>query len=146
MSLADSPDPDELEIGDVIVIDRSVGEIQSRTFATVVAIGVRGPKIVGPSYPVSTYANALKIDGKTKYDRIVGRDDTGAYHLLRRDHHRDGTDVLDVVEAPGTDPEYRQAIADDEVLALWIEHVDDKRGWESVAEQFIDVIGGGDSA
>jgi hypothetical protein len=70
LSLADSPDPDELEIGDVIVIDRSVGEIQSRTFATVVAIGVRGPKIVGPSCPVSTYANALKIDWKTKYDRI----------------------------------------------------------------------------
>ncbi|AXG06589.1 hypothetical protein DU500_09195 [Haloplanus rubicundus] len=144
MSRADSRDVDEFDVGDVIVIDRSVGEIQSRTFASVVAIGARGPRIVGPSYPVVSYANALKIDGKTKYDRIVGRDDTGAYHLLRRDHHRDGTDVLDVVEAPGSDPEYRQAIADDEVLALWIEHVDDKRGWESVAQQFIDMIEGGD--
>jgi hypothetical protein len=144
LSRADSRDANELDVGDVIVIDRSVSEIQSRTFASVVAIGARGPRIVGPSYPVITYANALKIDGKTKYDRIVGRDDTGAYHLLRRDHHRDGTDVLDVVEAPGSDPKYRQAIADREVLALWAEHVDDKRGWDVVAEQFVDAIEGGD--
>ena len=123
---------EDLSVGDVVVVDRSVGEIKSRTFATVVAITARGPRIVGPSYPLITYANALKIDRKTEYDRIVGRDECGAYHLLRRDHHRDGTDVLDVIEAPGADPEHRQAIADDEVLALWIEHVDDKRDRKSV--------------
>lgn len=39
MSVVDSPEPDELDVGDVIVIDRSVGEIKSRTFATVIAIG-----------------------------------------------------------------------------------------------------------
>jgi hypothetical protein len=135
---------ENLSVGDVIVVDRSVGEIKSRTFATVVAITARGPRIVGPSYPVASYANALKIDRKTAYDRIVGRDECGAYHLLRRDHHRDGTDVLDVIEAPGADPEHRQAIADDEVLALWIEHVDDKRGWDSLAEEFVDGIEGGE--
>jgi hypothetical protein len=93
----------------VIVIDRSVGELETRTFATVVAIGARGSRIVGPGYPVASYANALKIDGKTLYDRIVGRDDTGAYHLLQRDAA--SKRVLDVLEAPGSDPEYRQSLA-----------------------------------
>jgi hypothetical protein len=99
----------DLSVGDVIVIDRSVGELETRTFATVVAIGARGSRIVGPGYPVASYANALKIDGKTLYDRIVGRDDTGAYHLLQRDAA--SKRVLDVLEAPGSDPEYRQSLA-----------------------------------
>jgi len=144
LSRVDSRNADELDVGDVIVIDRSVGEIKSRTFATVVAITARGPRIVGPSYPLITYANALKIGRKTAYDRIVGRDECGAYHLLRRGPA--GERVLDVVEAPGADPEHRQAIADDEVLALWIEHVDDKRGWESLAEEFVGGIEGGERA
>lgn len=144
MSLAGSPEPDELDVGDVIVIDRSVGELQSRTFATVVAIGARGPRIVGPDYPVATYANALKIDGKTKYDQIVGRDDHGSYHLLRRGSNCKR--VLDVVEAPGVDPEYCQPIADDDALGRWIRHVDDKRGWDSVSEQFLGAVEGGESA
>jgi len=87
----DSRSADELDVGDVIVVDRSVGEIQSRTFATVVVIGARGPRISDPDYPTPAYASAFKIDGKAQYKKNVGRDDTGAYHLIRRD--RDGFDV-----------------------------------------------------
>jgi hypothetical protein len=142
LSRVDSRGADELDVGDVIVIDRSVGEIQSRTFATVVAIGARGPQITGPDYPTPAYASAFKIDGKTQYQKIVGRDDTGAYHLLRRD--RDGFDVVDIVDAPGADPEHTQPVVDDKTLARWIRHVDDTRGWEAVSQHCRDVIGGGE--
>ena len=142
MSLSDSTAGDELDVGDVIAIDRSVGEIQSHTFATVVAVTARGPRIVGPSYPVITYANALKIDRKTEYDRIIGRDECGAYHLLQRDAA--GERVVDVVDEPGSDPVHRQPITDDQMLAGWIEHVDDTRGWESTAEEFAELIDGGE--
>ena len=135
---------DELDVGDVIVIDRTVGEIETRTFATVVEIGARGPRIVGPSYPVATYANALKIDGETEYKRIVGRDGRGCYHLIRRD--RNGIDVLDVVDAPGADPDHAQAIPDDETLGRWIRHVGTRRGWETLSQQSVSALEGGDSA
>jgi len=133
---------ENLSVGDVVVVDRSVGSITAKTFATVVAIDERGSRLVGPDYPSPAFGAALDIECVTRYDRLVGRDECGAYHLLRRGLA--GERVLDVVEAPGADPEHRQAIADDEVLALWIEHVDDKRGWESLAEEFVDGIEGGE--
>lgn len=144
MSLVDSRDADDLDVGDVIVIDRSVGEIKSHTFATVVAIGARGPRTVGPSYPVATYASALKIERKTTCDRIVGRDDIGAYHLLRRD--RDGFDVVDILNEPDADPEYSQPVADDHTLGRWIRHVEEKRGWDVLADEFVELTEGGESA
>ncbi|WP_251342446.1 hypothetical protein [Haloplanus halophilus] len=112
------------------------------TYATVVAVDGRGPRLGGPDYPSPTYANALRIDRVTPYERLVGRDADGAYHLLRRDPG--GHRVLDVIEAPGSDPEYQQAIADDEVLVLWVEHVDERRGWDSVCGEYARLVDGGD--
>jgi hypothetical protein len=75
---------DELSVGDVVVVDRSVGSITAKTYATIVAIGERGPRLVGPDYPSPVFGAGLHIECVTGYDRLVGRDGDGDYHLLRR--------------------------------------------------------------
>jgi hypothetical protein len=98
---------DDLSVGDVVVIDRSVGTIEAKTYATVVAIDERGSRLVGPDYPSPAFGAALHIERVTSYDRLVGRDSDGAFHLLR---HSDGGDrVLEVVA------EREQDVADREV-------------------------------
>ncbi|QGX95944.1 hypothetical protein EI982_14710 [Haloplanus rallus] len=128
----------------MVVVDRSIGEIHALTYATVVAVDGRGPRLGGPDYPTPTYANTLRIDRVTPYDRLVGRDGDGAYHLLRSSPRDDR--VLEVRSEPGADPEHEQAIADKSVLTLWIEHVDEQRGWDAVVGEFEQLVTGGDSA
>ena len=123
---------DELSVGDVVVVDRSVGSITAKTFATVVAIDGRGSRVVGPDYPSPAFGAALHIE--PGYDRLVGRDGDRAYHLLRRSPG--GERVLEVVDEPGEGPVHEQRIGDDRVLAQWIEHVDDCREWDSVTSEF----------
>lgn len=137
----DDPTLPELNAGDVVVIDRSVGDIETRTFATVIETTPRGPRVAGPDYPVATYANALKIDAVTRYGHVIGRDGVGAFHLF--DHTRDR---LDVVAAPGESPEHSQTLTDRRDLIRWVAHVDDCRGWDELAGSFVDVIDGGESA
>lgn len=79
---ADGVSVTDLEVGDVVIVDRSIGELEARSFVTVVGHSDRGPRVVGPDIPVLTYARSLKIEAITRYDEVVGRDETGAYHLL----------------------------------------------------------------
>lgn len=135
-----------LEVGDVVIVDRSVGSITAKTYATVVAIDERGPRLVGPDYPNAAFGAALDIERVTSYDRLVGRDGDGAFHLLRRSPVDNL--VLDVVTEPGSEPTHTQPIADDDVLAEWAEHVDEVRAWDTVSEEFgalLDDIDRGDS-
>lgn len=124
----------DLSVGDVVVIDRSVGEITAKTFATVVAIDARGPRLVGPDYPSPAFGGALDIERVTGYERVIGRDGDGAYHIIAQ--QVDGEQLLLVTPSPDAAIEHEQQIADDSVLAEWIEHVDAVRGWESVASEF----------
>jgi len=133
---------DELSVGDVVVVDRSVGSITAKTFATVVAIDERGSRLVGPDYPSPAFGNALDIERVTSYERLVGRDGDGDYHLLRRSPG--GDRLLDVVEDPGDEPDHEQRIVSDRVLAQWIEHVDACREWDSVTSEFEALVAGGD--
>jgi len=134
----------DLSVGDVVVVDRSVGEITAKTYATVVAIDERGSRLVGPDYPSAAFGASLLIDRVTGYDRLVGRDGNGAYHLLRRSPG--GDRALEVLEEPGDEPVHEQQIVSDRILAQWIEHIDDCREWDSVAEEFRGLLNGGDDA
>lgn len=126
------------------MIDRSVGSIEAKTFATVVAIDARGPRLVGPDYPSPAFGAALAIERVTGFERLVGRDSDGAYHLLRRGPG--GERVLEVCPDPDGAPEHEQRIGDDEVLAEWVEHVGAVRGWDSVTSEFEALVSGGESA
>jgi hypothetical protein len=135
---------EKLSVGDVVVIDRSVGSITAKTFATVVAIDKRGSRLVGPDYPSPAFGAALHIERVTGYERLVGRDGGGAYHLLGRSPGDDR--LLEVIDEVGTEPVHEQRIVSDRVLAQWIEHIDDVRGWEDVSSQFEALVAGGESA
>jgi hypothetical protein len=126
----------------VVVVDRSVGDLEAKTFATVVAIDERGSRLVGPDYPSPAFGNALDIERITGYDRLVGRDGDGDYHLLRRSPG--GDRLLEVVGGPGSKPVHEQRIVSDRVLAQWIEHVDECREWDSVTSEFEALVAGGD--
>jgi hypothetical protein len=123
----------------VVVVDRSVGDIEAKTFATVVAIDGRGSRLVGPDYSSPAFGGALHIERVTGYDRLVGRDGDGAYHLLRRSPG--GDRVLEVIAEVGAGPVHEQRIVDDRVLAQWIEHIDDVRGWDEVTSEFEALVG-----
>jgi len=51
---------ENLSVGDVVVVDRSVGSITAKAYATVVAIDGRGSRLVGPDYPSPAFGGALK--------------------------------------------------------------------------------------
>jgi hypothetical protein len=133
---------EELSVGDVVVVDRSVGSIDAQTYATVVSIDERGSRLVGPDYPSAAFGAALDIVGVTSYDRLVGRDGDGAYHLLCRSPG--GDRLLEVIEDPGEAPVHEQRIVSDRVLAQWVEHIGDVRGWDSVTSAFAALVDGVD--
>jgi len=148
-SLSDATDSDglsagDLHVGDVVVVDRSVGSIEAKTYATVIVIDGRGSRLVGPDYPTPAFGKALDIESVTGYDRLIGRDGDGSYHLLRRSPG--GDRLLEMVATPGDDPVHEQRIVSDRVLAQWIEHVDEVREWDSVASEFEALVSGGERA
>lgn|GEM_PF-3481150 len=144
MSSVDSHDVDglstaDLEVGDVVLVDRGVTETGGWTFATVVDRSAHGPLLSGPGLETATLARALTIESVTRYDTVVGRDETGAVHLLDRSPH--GFDVLDVVDEPGV-VAHREHLADN--LDDWIQFVAARRGWVSIPSRFRALLEGGE--
>ncbi|WP_435067682.1 hypothetical protein [Haloplanus sp. C73] len=131
---------DDLEVGDVVVVSRSIGELEERTFATVVDVGQDGPLVAGPGIETATLARALQIDSVTRYDEVIGQDETGAFHLHQRCAF---FHVLDVLDEPGTEPAPRKFLRKGTV-EKWIRFVDERRGWTSIPERYRDILEGGD--
>lgn len=124
---------DDLEAGDVVVF-RSPWSLDGPIFAKVDGRTGDGARLVSPRLGGPTLARTGTIERVTPFVDVLGLDDSGDTHVRRSD------DVVAYGD-PGDLDTYDLRDAGRSVLE-WLQHVEQKRGWVSLASAYRDALDG----